>query len=102
MRLSQSVWLQSHDQRSPESNHGSRLGQRDRPITRLEASRQLVHKKFESYTTLTADREQILNTIAYESYLKRPHPMKQNPNTNKIRNCYSTGIMVTLPNNAKS
>ena len=36
---------------------------------------------------LTAEREQILNAIANDSYLKRPHPMKQGPNIDKTMYC---------------
>ena len=54
---------------------------------RSESSRQPVHRKFESYIPLAVNKAQILNVIANESYLKRPHPINHGPNVDKIRYC---------------
>ena len=47
----------SYDQRRLKPNRNSRPRPRDKSTTKSEASRQLVYKKFESYTTLTTNKE---------------------------------------------
>ena len=71
-----------------ESDRNSRSFSKNKPTHMLESLGQLVHKKFKVYTALTASREQILNAIANESYLKRSHPLKQGPIMDKTRYCY--------------
>ena len=87
MRRSKTSCLQSYDQRKVEHNHGSQPTLRNKSASRSEASKQPVHKKFESYTTFTTNKEHILNAIVHESYLRRAHPMKQGPNINKTIYC---------------
>ena len=79
--------IQQNDQRRMDNDHGGRSSQRNRSGHRLESSRQPLHKKFESYTPLAVGRAQILNTIANESYLRRPNPITHGPNMDKTRYC---------------
>ena len=59
-----------------ESDRNSRSFSKNKPTHMLESLGQLVHKKFEVYIALTANREQILNAIANEYILRPPHSLR--------------------------
>ena len=73
------------NQRRVDNDRGGRSSQIGRVGHRFEPLRQLIHRKFESYTPLAVEMAQILNVIANESYLKRPNPITHDPNINKTR-----------------
>ena len=78
---------QQYDQKRVDLDRNSWPSHRNRSAYRSKASRQLVHRKFESYTPLIVDRAQILNAIANEPYLKRPHPLKHGLNIDRTKYC---------------
>ena len=87
MRNSLMDCSQSHDQKKSEHNRNNLLASRDRLVTKLEALGQPVNKKFKSYMPLIADREQILNAIVHEPYVKRPYPILQGSSIDKTKYC---------------
>ena len=87
MSHSRTLCSQPYDQRRIKHGRGNRPAPKTKLASRSKALGQPVHKKFETCTALTVDKKQISNTIAHESFLKKPHPMKQGSNTNKTKYC---------------
>ena len=87
MRNNHSDWVRTPEHKRSEPNHPTRLLYKEMPSHQTEAPKQQVHQKFQEYTPLTVNMEQIMNAIGNEPYIQHPNPLCHGPNKDKNKYC---------------
>ena len=79
--------LQEQEPRQPRQNYDKASWAENNKQQNFQKPTQLVYQRFESYTPLNTELEQILNAITHEPYVRRPRPFQPGANTDLSKHC---------------
>ena len=80
MKMSHTGQRQLNEQKRLEKNQSVQPPNREKSAQRIETPKYPYHQKFQTYTSLVTNKEQILNVIANRPYVRLWR-------TNKTKNC---------------